>query len=486
MPGCPSHRTSPEYVRRPPRRRPAEPDACRSRLRVRRHRRPPRRPAARRPPPRASGRRVRAGRRRRGTALWRDHRGWGALHTAVCAGGAVGRRPRSPSRAVRPLPRRLRRADRRRHLGRRRRHLARPGGAGRSAARWRPATSRRPADAAAAPVRARSAGARRDGDRPGRRRVRRREHLRRRGGRAGLGRPGRRTRAGRLPRRQHPRRDGRAQVRPATAGSAGPRPGSTTSPGWPGARLTAALAAARRRRPARAPLRAWRARRRRSTRAPTPGPVEASFAGRARRAARRHPRRTAGGSSTGRCSTAERARRRRSPDIERAVRLSRVGVGAARARRQRRRRRALLRRATGRRVRRVTEADRWRAAGRRDHLGRGQERRDRRDLPVAGAAGGEGRAVQGAEHVAELLRDAEGAEIGRAQAMQAQAAPGGADRADEPGAAQAGQRPEQSGRAAGQAGGELSARGVPRRATAGASLLGTVRGTAWSELRGSV
>ncbi|NEB45453.1 cobalamin biosynthesis protein, partial [Streptomyces sp. SID339] len=22
--------------------------------------------------------------------LWRDHRGWGALHTAVCAGGAAG------------------------------------------------------------------------------------------------------------------------------------------------------------------------------------------------------------------------------------------------------------------------------------------------------------------------------------------------------------------------------------------------------------
>ncbi|MFD8650963.1 cobalamin biosynthesis protein, partial [Streptomyces mirabilis] len=33
--------------------------------------------------------------------LWRDHRGWGALHTAVCVGGAAGLAA-AASRAVRP------------------------------------------------------------------------------------------------------------------------------------------------------------------------------------------------------------------------------------------------------------------------------------------------------------------------------------------------------------------------------------------------
>ncbi|MFF8732101.1 cobalamin biosynthesis protein [Streptomyces sp. NPDC015171] len=36
-------------------------------------------------------------------ALWRDHRGWGALHTAVCAGGAVALGALA-ARAVRPSP----------------------------------------------------------------------------------------------------------------------------------------------------------------------------------------------------------------------------------------------------------------------------------------------------------------------------------------------------------------------------------------------
>ncbi|WP_371651926.1 MULTISPECIES: cobalamin biosynthesis protein [unclassified Streptomyces] len=36
-------------------------------------------------------------------ALWRDHRGWGALHTAVCAGGAAGAALLA-TRAVRKLP----------------------------------------------------------------------------------------------------------------------------------------------------------------------------------------------------------------------------------------------------------------------------------------------------------------------------------------------------------------------------------------------
>ena len=55
-------------------------------------------------------------------------------------------------------------------------------------------------------------------------------------------------------------------------------------------------------------------------------------------------------------------------------------------------------------------------------LGRGQERADRRALPLAGPPGREGGAVQGAEHVAELGRDRRRREIGRAQAMQAAAA----------------------------------------------------------------
>ncbi|MGZ0205719.1 cobalamin biosynthesis protein, partial [Streptomyces sp. RM1] len=36
-------------------------------------------------------------------ALWHDHRGWGALHTAVCAGGAVALGALA-ARAVRPSP----------------------------------------------------------------------------------------------------------------------------------------------------------------------------------------------------------------------------------------------------------------------------------------------------------------------------------------------------------------------------------------------
>ena len=43
-----------------------------------------------------------------------------------------------------------------------------------------------------------------------------------------------------------------------------------------------------------------------------------------------------------------------------------------------------------------------RAAGRRDHVGRGQERGDGRALPLARPPGRARRAVQGAEHVAEL------------------------------------------------------------------------------------
>ena len=45
-----------------------------------------------------------------------------------------------------------------------------------------------------------------------------------------LGAGGRRPRCGRSPRRQHPRRDGRPPLAPATTASAGPAPASTTSP----------------------------------------------------------------------------------------------------------------------------------------------------------------------------------------------------------------------------------------------------------------
>lgn len=114
------------------------------------------------------------------------------------------------------IPYRLHRTDRRRHLGRGRGDLAGPGGP-RDRRRARSRRCRGGQRAVAASVRAGPAGARRGRDRPGRRRVRRREHLRRRGGGSCVGRGGRRSRARRVPRRQHARRDGRAQVRQVPA-----------------------------------------------------------------------------------------------------------------------------------------------------------------------------------------------------------------------------------------------------------------------------
>jgi adenosylcobinamide-phosphate synthase len=82
----------------------------------------------------------------------------------------------------------------------------------------------------------------------------------------------------------------------------------------------------------------------------------------------------------------------------------------------------------------------WGAARRRDDLGRGQVGRDRGNLSVARAPGRAGRAVQGAEHVAELVGD------GRRRRDRPRAGDAGGRRGcragggDEPGAAQARRR----------------------------------------------
>ena len=93
---------------------------------------------------------------------------------------------------------------------------------------------------------------------------------------------------------------------------------------------------------------------------------------------------------------------------------------------------------------------------------------------MAAPPGRHGGAVQGAEHVQQLGRDAPTArEIGRAQAMQAAACGLAPERRDQPGAAQARQRPQQPGRAA-RAGRSAT---VERAATYGgrkAALLDTV------------
>ena len=89
-----------------------------------------------------------------------------------------------------------------------------------------------------------------------------------------------------------------------------------------------------------------------------------------------------------------------------------------------------------------------RAARGRHDLGRGQERAGRRHLPLAGARGCVGRAVQGAEHVQQLGRDH------RRRRDRAGAGDAGArvraraERRVQPGAAQAGQRPVVAGRRA--------------------------------------
>ena len=109
------------------------------------------------------------------------------------------------------------------------------------------------------------------------------------------------------------------------------------------------------------------------------------------------------------------------------------------------------------------------AAGGRDGFGRWQERAGRRAVPVAGPAGREGGAVQGAEHVAELVRDP-----GRRRDRPGPGHAGGrgrhrAGRRHEPGAAQAGQRPAQPGRRARPPRGRSRRGRVPRARAAAAA-----------------
>ena len=103
-----------------------------------------------------------------------------------------------------------------------------------------------------------------------------------------------------------------------------------------------------------------------------------------------------------------------------------------------------------------------RAAGGGHDLGRRQERAGRRHLPVAGAPGGVGRAVQGAEHEQQLGRDR--------RRRRDRAGPGDAgarvraraERRVQPGAAQAGQRPVVAGRRARAGAGHGQRAVVPR------------------------
>lgn len=94
----------------------------------------------------------------------------------------------------------------------------------------------------------------------------------------------------------------------------------------------------------------------------------------------------------------------------------------------------------------------------------GEERGDGGHLPLAGPAGRAGGAVQGPEHVAELVRHARGRGDRTGPGDAGRRGAGGADRADEPGPAQARQRPQQPGGAAGEAGGRAQRQGLSRRA----------------------
>ena len=218
-------------------------------LRVRRHRRPPRRPAARRSAP---GHPVAAFGRAAGAVervLWRDHRGWGALHTLVCAGGAAGAATLL-SRAVRGRPAAAAALTAAAtwtvvggtSLGREARAI----GGALAAGDVEVARERLPHLCGRDPQ---SLDA--DADRAGRRRVGRREHLRRGRRRPGVGRARGSAGSGGLPGGQHAGRDGRAQVGQV------PRYGWASArlddvAGWPGARLTAVLAVLAGPRPRRA------------------------------------------------------------------------------------------------------------------------------------------------------------------------------------------------------------------------------------------
>ena len=223
--------------------------------------------------------------------------------------------------------------------------------------------------------------------------------------------------------------------------------------GWPGARLTAALAVARRAGSARRRT-GLAGRRAASTRAPTrarwrPRSRARSAYGSAA------PSRTAAGSSTGRCSTAAGA-----PVDVRRHRTRRTAVAPgrlARPRRRCRRRGSLAGHATACDGAQERGDERHRGGG---LLVAGTTSDAGKSVVTAGICrwlvrqGRQGRAVQGAEHVAQFVRDARGRRD-RAGAGDAGAGrPGRADRADESRAAQArASDQQQPGRADGQAGG---------------------------------
>ena len=141
----------------------------------------------------------------------------GAGRAAALVGGAGGRATRRPSGGRALLVAAATWAVRRRH------HAA-PRGRGDGRAADAPATSPAARGRRDAPVRARPGAARPRGAGPRHRRVGRREHLRRRRRAAGLGRAARGARAARLPRGQHPRRDGRPPLAAVRALRLGGRP----------------------------------------------------------------------------------------------------------------------------------------------------------------------------------------------------------------------------------------------------------------------
>ena len=214
-----------------------------------------------------------------------------------------------------------------------------------------------------------------------------------------------------LPRREHARRDGRPPQRALRALRLGRRARSTTSLNWPGARLGALLAALLAPLVGGSPRAALRVARRDG--AAHPSPNAGRDRGRVRRRARPPPRRAARLRRPGRAPA--RARRRAArpapADVDRARSGSRPP--SASPRRAARCGRAL-----------AEAADEGRAARR----GHARPTPARASSPPAicrwlRAPGRPRRAVQGAEHGAELASSRPTArEIGRAQAMQAAAA----------------------------------------------------------------